>query len=62
MILAKIDTILDSLDKRTISLDGVSRELIKRENLNELERVTKTIILENTPDVSLIFRSYTNVH
>lgn len=55
VVLARIDAMLDSLEKETISVDGVPRELLKREALDELEKVTKTIILvDQSLNVSII--------
>lgn len=55
VILARINTILESLDRQQINLDGVPRDLVKREYINELEKVTKSIIIADNPgDVSQI--------
>lgn len=45
VILARIDSMLASLEKQRVSMDGVPRDLLNREAMDELEKVTKTIIL-----------------
>lgn len=54
VILARIDAMLETLEKQSVSVDDVPRELLKRQSLDELEKVTKTIILKDeASDVSL---------
>lgn len=51
-VLAQIDSMLQALARQAVSLEGVDKELLRKEALDELEKVTKTIILTSpSPEV-----------
>lgn len=55
VLLARIDAMLESLERQRISVEGVSSDLLKKDALEELEKVTKTIILMDQPlNVSML--------